>query len=84
LDVQSWKEREVAPVVYLDYINFDADGFDDVKTSKEAEDIIRQHVNDPEFYSNSEGEFLEFHRVPKSDYETVSRLLKELGFKDST
>jgi hypothetical protein len=74
--------KEGTDIFYLDHIDSDADDFDDVKTSKEAEDIIRRHVNDPEFYSDSDDGSLKFRRVPESDYETVSRLLDEFGISD--
>jgi hypothetical protein len=62
-------------ILYLDLFASETDGFDDVKTSKEAEKIIRRHVNDPEFYSP----FLELHKVPESDYQRVSGLLEDFG-----
>ena len=76
--------KEGTDIFNLDLIDSEADDFEDVKTSKEAEDVIRRHVNDPEFYSNSDGESHKFRRVPESDYETVSRLLEEFGIKDDT
>ena len=76
--------KEGTDIFYLDGIDSGADDFEDVKTSKEAEDIIRRHVNDPEFYSNSDGESLKLRRVPESDFETVSRLLEEFGIRDDT
>ena len=76
--------KEGTDVFYLDGIDFDADDIDEPKTSKEAEDIIRRHVNDPEFYSDSDGDSLKLLRVPESDYETVARLLEEFGISDDT
>lgn len=62
-------------LLYLDVFDPEADGLDKVKTRKEAEKIIRRHVNDPEFYSP----FFDFHKVPESDYERVSGLLEDFG-----
>jgi hypothetical protein len=62
-------------VMYLDYFNPEVDGLDEVKTRKEAERIIRRHVHDPEFFLDEINPFLELHKVPASDFETVSRLL---------
>jgi len=62
-------------LLYLDVFDPEADGLDKVKTRKEAEKIIRRHVNDPEFYSP----FFELHKVPESDYERVSGLLEDFG-----
>jgi len=62
-------------ILYLDLFASETDGLDKVKTSKEAEKIIRRHVNDPEFFSP----FLELHRVPESDYPRVSGLLEDFG-----
>lgn len=76
--------KEGPDILFLDTFNYGVDDLDDVKTSKEAEDIIRRHVNDPEFYSNGDGEGLKLVRVPESDYETVSRLLEGFGLKDNT
>jgi hypothetical protein len=60
-------------ILYLDLFGSEADSFDEVKTSKEAEKIIRRHVNEPEFYLP----FMELHKVPESDYERVSGLLED-------
>jgi hypothetical protein len=78
--------KEGSDIIYLDMIDYEVDDLGDAKTSKEAEDIIRRHVNDPEFYSDSEsdGEGFKFRRVPESDYEKVSRLLEEFGIRDDT
>jgi len=75
----SWLVFRVRPsdegILYLDLFASETDSFDKVKTRKEAEKIIRRHVNDPEFYIP----FMELHKVPESDYERVSELLEEFG-----
>ena len=64
-------------VLYLDMFDTEADGLDKVETRKEAEKIIRRHVNDPEFYSP----FMELYKVPESDYKKISGLMKDFGIK---
>ena len=68
-------------LLYLDVFDPEADGLDKVKTRKEAEKIIRRHVNAPEFYSP----FMELYKVPESDYERVSGLVEdfEIGLNDN-
>lgn len=65
-------------ILYMDAFDM-VDGLDKVKTRKEAEKIIRRHLDDPEFFN--EDPFVKLHRVPESDYETVSRLLSDSGFE---
>jgi hypothetical protein len=62
-------------ILYLDMLNSNVDGLNKAKTRKEAEKIIRRHVNDAEFYE----QIAEFHKVPESDYEKVSGLLEDFG-----
>jgi len=69
-------------VIYLDMFDNEVDGLDEVKTRKEAERIIRRHVNDPEFFSDEVNPFLELHKVPASDFEKVSRLLGGSGLNE--
>ena len=64
-------------ILYLDPFDITVDGLDKVETRKEAEKIIRRHLDDPEFFE--EDTFMKLHRVPESDYETVSRLLNDFG-----
>jgi hypothetical protein len=62
-------------LLYMDEFDYEIDGLGKVKTRKEAEKIIRRHVNEPEFYKPS----ATLHKVAESDYETVARLLKDFG-----
>jgi len=79
-----WRVRkEGDDMLYLDMIDPGVDGLDKVKTRKEAEKIIRRHVDDPEFFSADDGPLLKFQKVPESDYSTVARLLKDLGIIDN-
>jgi hypothetical protein len=66
-------------ILYLDAFDYDIDDLDKAKTRKEAEKIIGRHLNDPEFFNDIEDPFMELHRVPESDYETVTRLLDDFG-----
>ena len=66
-------------ILYLDAFDLDIDDLDEAKTRKEAEKIIGRHINDPEFFNDIEDPFMELHRVPESDYETVTRLLDDFG-----
>jgi len=67
-------------ILYLDQFDLSVDGLDKVKTRKEAEKIIRRHLDDPEFFD--EDPFMKLHRVPESDYKTVSQLLGDFGFHE--
>jgi hypothetical protein len=67
-------------ILYLDEFDYTVDGLDKVKTRKEAEKIIRRHLDDPEFFD--EDPYMKLHRVPESDYETVSQLLGDFGSYD--
>ena len=67
-------------ILYLDQFDITVDGLDKVETRKEAEKIIRRHLDDPEFFD--EDPFMKLHRVPESDYKTVSRLLGDFGFHE--
>lgn len=60
-------------ILTLDLFASETDSLNKVKTRKEAEKIIRRHVNDPEFYSP----FMELHKVPEGDYERASELLED-------
>jgi hypothetical protein len=64
-------------ILYLDLFGSKTDGLSTVKTRKEAEKIIRRHINDPNYFNDIEDPFMELHRVPESDYEIVTRLLDD-------
>lgn len=64
-------------ILHLDNFDYEVDGLDKVKTRKEAEKIIRRHLDDPEFFD--EDPFMTLYRVPKSDYQIVSQLLGDFG-----
>ena len=65
--------RSSDAILYLDGFDYNVDGLGKVKTRKEAEKIIRRHLDDPEFFD--EDPFMKLFKVPESDYETVSKLL---------
>ena len=67
-------------ILYLDEFDYEVDGLDEVKTRKEAEKIIRRHLDDPEFFD--EDPYTKLYRVPDSDYESVSQLLGDFGSYD--
>jgi hypothetical protein len=70
-----------ADTFYLDSFDYAVDGLDKVKTRKQAEQIIRRHVSDPGFFKMDGAPRLE--RVPESEYDALSRMLKEFGIKDT-
>ena len=70
-----------ADTFYLDSFDYAIDGLDEVKTRKQAEQIIRRHVNDPGFFKVDGAPRLE--RVPASDIEALARLLKDFGIEDT-
>lgn len=70
-----------ADTFYLDSFDYAIDGLNEVKTSRQAEQIIRRHVNDPGFFKLDSSPRLE--RVPASDYAALSRLLEDFGIEDT-
>jgi hypothetical protein len=70
-----------ADIFYLDSFDYEIDGLIDVKTSKQAKQIIRRHVNDPGFFEIDSSPRLE--RVPASAYAALSRLLEDFGIEDT-
>jgi hypothetical protein len=62
----------------LDGFDTSKDDMDEAVSSAEAEEIIRQNLEDPEFFM----EILTFHRLPESEHETVAELLRQFGLVD--
>ncbi len=66
---------------YLDGFDYSIDGLDEVTTSKDAEKIIRRHVDDPGFFKVDDAPRLD--RLPPDDVAALPRLLEDFGFKDT-
>ena len=66
---------------YLDSFDYSIDGLDKVTTSKDAEKIIRRHVDDPGFFKEKDAPRLD--RLPADDVAALPRLLEDFGFKDT-
>jgi len=66
---------------YLDSFDYSIDGLDKVTTSRDAEKIIRRHVDDPGFFKEKDAPRLE--RLPADDVAALPRLLEDFGFKDT-
>jgi hypothetical protein len=66
---------------YLDSFDYSIDGLDKVTTSKDAEKIIRRHIDDPGFFEEKDAPRLD--RLPADDVATLPRLLENFGFKDT-
>ena len=61
----------------LDYINPDADAFEDVKTRSQAEKAIRWHIKEPELFME-EDEFPNVYaRISQKDFDVLAELLEE-------
>lgn len=65
---------------YLDSFDYSIDGLDKVTTRKEAEKIIRRHVDDPGFFKEEDATRLD--RLTDSEVATLSWLLRDFGIRD--
>ena len=68
-------------VFYLDTFDYKVDGLDKVKTTREAEKIIRRHIDDPGFFDLEDTTKLQ--RLPASDFEALQGLLRDFGITDN-
>lgn len=66
---------------YLDGFDYSIDGLDEVTTRKEAEKIIRRHVDDPGFFKVQDAPRLD--RLQADDVAALPRLLEGFGLKDT-
>jgi len=66
---------------YLDKFDYSIDGLDEVTTRKEAEKIIRRHVDDPGFFKEEDSPRID--RLTADDVATLPRLLENFGLEDS-
>lgn len=61
-------------------VDYEFEGLKDAKTPAEAEEIIRQNLENPDFFEDP----TIYHRVSSKDLETVNELFEELGMDDGT
>lgn len=66
---------------HLDGFDYSIDGLDKVTTRKQAEKIIRRHLDDPGFFKEKDAPRLD--RLPSDDVAALPRLLADFGLKDT-
>ncbi|MGA9572418.1 MAG: hypothetical protein WBS20_00580 [Lysobacterales bacterium] len=68
-------------IFYLDGFDYAIDGLDKVETRRDAEKIIRRHVDDPTFFSVEDSPRLQ--RLSAGDFKALAKLLKDFGIEDT-
>ena len=62
----------------LDYINPDADAFEDVKTRSQAEKAIRRHIKDQQLFIGDDAAFPNIYaRISQEHFDVLAELLEE-------
>lgn len=85
MDAKIWWVQRVVAVnsdyMETDFINSEFEDIGEVDTRREAEKLIRRHLDDPELFMDDD--IPVFQRVPQANYDLIAEMLGEAGVASS-